>query len=74
MSALIADLSNQPEHPPCTTRHGTHNTTIHCQQPLRRLGPDSILAEWPDFGQPGLRLAGTPGTPARIADVPPACR
>lgn len=70
MSALIVDLSNQPEHPPCTTRHGTHNTTISCREPLRRLRPDSILAEWSDFGQPGFRLAATPGTPTRIGGRP----
>jgi len=70
LSALIVDLSNQPEYPPCTTHHGAHNTTINCREPLRRLGPDSILAEWSSVGQPGFRLAATPGTPTLVGGRP----
>lgn len=66
MSSLIVDLSNQPERPPCTTHRGTHNATIRCRQPLDRLTPNSVLAEWSSNAQPGFQLAATPGTPTRI--------
>lgn len=66
MSTSIVDLSNQPEHQPCVTRHGSDNITIRCHEPLRRLRPNSILADWSSFAEPGFRLANTPGAPSRV--------
>src|ERR1700758_2046038 len=44
-------------HPPCMTRHGTHNTTITCADPVSHLRPDSILAYWTSNAEPAWQFA-----------------
>jgi hypothetical protein len=61
----IVWLSPQPMHPPCITRHGTHNTTITRTDPISRLDRDSILAYWTTNTNPAGFHPG-PGKPITI--------
>jgi hypothetical protein len=61
----IVWLSSQPIHPPCVTRHGTHNTTVTCAEPISRLRPDSILADWTSNTALGEFRSG-PGRPITV--------
>jgi len=65
-SSLIVYLSPQGMHAPCVTRHGTHNTTISCRQPITRLRPNSILAFWSISSTPNWSFKDAQGTPRRI--------
>jgi hypothetical protein len=58
-STWLVWLSPQPMHPPCVTRHGTHNTTITCTDPLSRLRPDSFLAYWTSKRRPRVAVRPT---------------
>ena len=62
LSTLIVYLSNQRLHQLCAIRHGTHNTTIACHQPIKRLQPHSILAWWEEEGKPGWSYKRLPGS------------
>jgi hypothetical protein len=55
-STWLVWLSPQPMHPPCVTRHGTHNATITCGDPVSHLRPDSILASWTSNAERGWRF------------------
>jgi hypothetical protein len=64
-SSWIVWLSPQPMHPPCITRHGTHNTSITCTDPISHLQRESILAYWTT----NTNLAGFhrgPGSPITV--------
>jgi hypothetical protein len=65
-STWLVWLSPEPMHPPCVTRHGTHNTTITCTDPLSRLRPDSSLAYWTSNGAPGWRFGQQHGIPITV--------
>ena len=56
-STWLVWLSPQPMHRPCVTRHGTHNTTITCRDPVSLLRPNSILADWTSNANPAWRFA-----------------
>lgn len=64
-SSWIVWLSPQPMHPPCITRHGTHNTSITCTEPVSHLDRDSILAYWTTNTNPAGFHPG-PGTPITV--------
>jgi len=61
----IVWLSPQQMHAPCLTRHGTHNTTITCREPISRLARRSILAYWTINTVP-FGLQRGPGIPVTI--------
>lgn len=67
-SSWLVWLSPQPMHAPCVTRHGTHNTTITCGDPVSHLRPNSLLAYWTSNANPagGFRL---PAVGARAAPL-----
>lgn len=73
-SSEIVYLSPQRMHPPCVTRHGTHNITITCRQPITRLRPGSILAFWSINSMPGLSSKRATGTPLAIGGRPARLR
>jgi hypothetical protein len=66
MSRWIVYLSNQSMHQPCITRHGTHNTTITCKQPVSQLHTDSILAWWSETGNPAWSFGTARGVPLTV--------
>lgn len=69
-STAIVYLSPQRLHPPCVTRHGTHNTTITCHAPVARLQPGSILASWSVNAMPDWRFTGVQGMSLRVGGRP----
>jgi hypothetical protein len=73
-SSQIVSLSPQTLHQPCTTRHGTHNTTITCRQPLSRLEAGSILANWSTNAFPDWSFARVTGTWLRVGGRPAKLR
>ena len=69
-SSLIVDLSTQQMHPPCVTRHGSHNTTITCREPIDQLRPGSILVTWSSESWLGWSLAKAYGSRLRVGGRP----
>jgi hypothetical protein len=65
-SSWLVWLTPQPMHPPCVTRHGTHNTTITCGDPISHLRPDSILADWTTNTNPAGRFRPAGGVPITV--------
>jgi hypothetical protein len=65
-STSIVWLSPQRMHAPCVTRHGKHNTTITCTDPVSHLRPTSILADWTSNANPAGRFRLQGGIPITI--------
>lgn len=65
-SSWLVWLSPQPMHPPCITRHGTHNTTITCVDPISHLRPNSSLADWTTNTDPAGRFRPAGGVPITV--------
>jgi hypothetical protein len=65
-STWIVSLSPQTLHRPCTTRHGTNNTTITCHQAIDHLQPDSVLTNWSTHTWLGWSFRRAQGTPLRV--------
>lgn len=66
-SSSVVSLSAQPMQPPCVTRHlpnGSVRTV--CHEPVRRLQPDSIVAQWTTEGFPSWSFRDAPGTPITV--------
>lgn len=59
---MVAAVSNQPIHDPCTTS----GNTITCAEPLNTLDTGGLLVEWWVDGFPQWSLAKEPGTPTTI--------
>ena len=69
-STSIVDLGPKKLYPPCITRHGTHNTTITCREPIARLQPGSLLGSWSINAMPSWSFKDVQGTPLRIGRRP----
>jgi len=63
---LIAFLSTDTLHAPCTVTKNASVTTISCGPPLARLSPGGVLITWMTEGMPGRTLALLPGMRTRI--------
>lgn len=59
---LIAVLSNQQVHDPCTRTP----TRVSCGEPLSHLSPRGVLVTWTQPGIPGASIAQQPGTATTV--------
>lgn len=61
MSNVIAFLSNQPMHQPCTTTRSGAKTTVRCGFPVRTLKRGGVLVMFLAGGMPGWNIANVTG-------------
>lgn len=61
MSNVIAFLSNQPTHRPCTTTHSGTDTTVRCGYPVTALKNGGVLVMFINGGMPGWSIAKATG-------------
>jgi hypothetical protein len=61
MTNVIAFLSNQPMHQPCTTTHSGAKTTVRCGFPVRTLKRGGVLVIFLAGGSPGWTIGNMTG-------------
>jgi len=61
MTTVIAFLSNQPMHQPCTTTHSGISTTVRCGFPVKTLKHGGVLVTFIEGGMPGWTIADETG-------------
>jgi hypothetical protein len=59
---LVAVLSNQQVHDPCTRT----STSVSCGEPLHRLSPGGVLVTWTQLGMMGGDIGQQPGTATTV--------
>ena len=68
-TASLVDLSSQPMHKPCTTRHVNDGIETTCGWPVQTLRPGGVLVRWEQDGFPVTRkwrFSDLPGRPMRV--------
>jgi hypothetical protein len=61
MTTVIAFLSNEQLHQPCTTTHSGIGTTVRCGLPVRTLMHGGVLVMFIEGGMPGWKIANVRG-------------
>lgn len=69
-SYLLAFLSTDRLHAPCTVTRTASVTSVSCRSPLSRLSPGGVLITWVAEGMPNHTLAMMPGRRTRIGGHP----
>jgi hypothetical protein len=67
---LLAFLSTDQLHAPCTVTRSSSKTRVSCGSPLSRLSPGGVLITWVTEGMPGRTLATEQGGWTRIGSHP----
>jgi hypothetical protein len=61
MTTVVAFLSNQQMHQPCTTKHSGIGTTVRCGFPVKTLKHGGVLVTFIEGGMPGWTIADETG-------------
>jgi len=61
MTTVVAFLSNQPTHQPCTTTRSGKSTTVRCGFPIKTLQRGGVLVMFIAGGMPGWTIANETG-------------
>jgi hypothetical protein len=67
---VLAFLSTDRLHAPCTVKRSASVTRVSCGSPLSRLSPGGVLTTWVAEGMPGRTLSIVPGRWTRIGGHP----